>query len=60
MAITWAPNEKGVSHLRCKTANKFLNVREWVKMVWRKKDSPFPFFAKGNLDSKKIKLGFAF
>ena len=33
--IIWAANKKEVSHLRCRTANKFMNVREWMEIVGR-------------------------
>ena len=45
------------NHLKCKIANKNLNVYEWVEAVERKKDGPLPSTAvKGNLDRTKSKL----
>ena len=31
--------------LRCQTANKFLNIHEWVEVELKNEDGPFPFHA---------------
>ena len=42
MAVTCAAMENKGIHVRCKTANKCLNVREGVDMVTNNNDDPFP------------------